>query len=144
MATYEQSTSSTPTSQTSDITGWVGWIYFGGLMMIILGAMNALYGLVAVANDEWVVWGNRAVVYLDVTQWGWVHLVAGVIVVLAGIGVLTGSAVGRVIGAMVVALSMLVNFLAIPVYPVWSIVVLALEAFVLYALVAHGGELERR
>lgn len=131
------------TSARPEVTGWAGWVAFGGMMMIILGAMNAIYGLIAIYNDEWAVWSNRAVVYLDLTQWGWIHLGVGVLVAVAGLGVLSGNGVGRAVGAVVVALSMLVSFLALPIYPLWSLVVLTLEALVLYALIAHGGELAR-
>lgn len=123
------------------VTGWVGWAVFGGVTMIVLGAMNAIYGLVALLNDDWAVWTNRGVVFLDITQWGWVHLIVGGIVAIAGVGVLTGNGVARLVGAVVVALAMLVSFVALPVYPLWSLVVLTLEALVLYALLAHGGEL---
>jgi len=126
------------------VTGWAGWAVFGGVTMIIVGAMNAIYGLVALFNDEWAVWSNRAVVYLDLTQWGWVHLIVGGVVLLAGIGVLSGNGVGRAAGAVVVAVAMLVSFVALPVYPLWSLVVLTLEALVLYALLAHGDELRHR
>lgn len=126
-----------------EVTGWSGWVVFGGVMMIIIGAMNAIYGLVALFNDEWTVWSNRTVVYLDLTQWGWVHLIVGGLVALAGIGVMSGNGVSRVAGSVVVALSMLVSFVALPIYPVWSLVALTLEALVLYALIAHGGDLAR-
>ena len=131
------------TSARPEVTGWAGWVAFGGMMMIILGAMNAIYGLIAIYNDEWAVWSNRAVVYLDLTQGGWIHLGVGVLVAVAGLGVLSGNGAGRAVGAVVVALSMLVSFLALPIYPLWSLVVLTLEALVLYALITHGGELAR-
>lgn len=127
-----------------EVTGWSGWVIFGGVVMIVIGAMNAIYGLIAVFNDEWAIWSNRTVVYLDLSQWGWVHLIVGGLVALAGIGVMSGNGVSRVAGSVIVALSMLVSFVALPIYPVWSLVVLTLEALVLYALIAHGGELARR
>jgi hypothetical protein len=123
-------------------TGWVGWIFFGGFMMIIGGLLDAFYGLIAVFNDNWVVWGNRATVYLDITQWGWVHLILGILVVLAGIGVLTGNLLARIIGVIVAGISLLLNFLAIPVYPLWSIVLLTVDALVIWALIAHGQEVK--
>jgi hypothetical protein len=72
-------------------TGWVGWIFFASVMMIIGGALNAFHGLVAIVNDDWVVWGNSADLYLDLTEWGWVHLIVGALVVLAGFGLLTAT-----------------------------------------------------
>jgi hypothetical protein len=125
-----------------EATGWVGWIYFAGFMMIIIGSLNAIYGLVALFNDDWVVWGNQQAVFLDISAWGWVHLVAGVIVLLTGIGVMTGNIVARTVGVIIVGISLIANFLAIPVYPVWSLVMIAIEVFVIYALTAHGREVK--
>ena len=76
-------------------SGWVGWIAFAGVIMVIAGALQATYGLIAIVNDDWVVWGNRANLYVDMTAWGWVHLIGGVIVLLAGLGLFTGNMVAR-------------------------------------------------
>jgi hypothetical protein len=122
-------------------TGWVGWIYFASVMMIIAGALNAFYGLIAVVNDEWVVWGNRANLYLDLTTWGWVHLALGGIVLLAGIGVLSGNFLARTIGVLVAGVSIVANFLFLPAFPVWALIVIALDVLVIYALTVHGREL---
>ena len=123
-------------------TGFVGWIFFAGFMMILIGTLNAIYGLVALLNDEWVVWGNRGAVLLDITAWGWVHLLLGLVVVLAGIGVMTGNLAARIVAVVVVGVSLVVNFAAIPVYPVWSLVVIAIELLVLWALIVHGREMK--
>lgn len=123
-------------------TGWVGWIFFGGFMMIIGGLLDAFYGLIAVFNDNWVVWGNRSAVFLDITQWGWVHLILGILVAVAGIGVISGNLLARIIGVIVVGISLILNFLAVPVYPLWSIVLLTIDALVIWALIAHGHEVK--
>ena len=52
---------------------WTGWIAFAGILMVIGGCLQAFYGLVAILNDEWVVWANRGSVLLDLTQWGWIQ-----------------------------------------------------------------------
>ena len=91
-------------------------------------------------NDQWVVWGNRGSVYLDITQWGWVHIFAGLLVVLAGIGVMSGNILARTIGVILVGLSLIVNFVALPVYPVWSLVVIVIDMLVIWALIVHGSE----
>jgi hypothetical protein len=121
-------------------TGWVGWVFFGGLMMIVGGLADFFYGLVGVTNDQWVVFGYRAAVYLDVTQWGWVHLILGVIVALAGVGVITGNVLARIIGVIVASVSLLFNFLSLPLYPFWSVTLMVIDALVIYALIAHGRE----
>jgi hypothetical protein len=122
-------------------TGWVGWIYFASVMMIIAGTLNAIQGLVAIVNDEWVVWGNSANLYLDLTNWGWVHLIVGGVVLLAGFGVLTGNVIARGIAVLVASVSIVANFMFIPAYPVWALTIIALDAFVIFALTAHGREL---
>jgi uncharacterized membrane protein len=128
-------------SSYSERTGWTGWIIFAGVMMIIGGSLNALYGVVAAVNDNWVVFTNRANVYLDVSQWGWVHIIMGVIVLLAGIGVFSGNVLARTIGVIVASISLVVNFFFIPVYPLWALTVITIDALVIWALTAHGSEM---
>jgi hypothetical protein len=122
-------------------TGWVGWIVFASVMMIIAGSLNAFHGLVAIVNDEWVVWGNRANLYLDLTEWGWVHLIVGALVVLAGFGLLTGNVLARAVAVLVAGISIVANFLFMPAYPVWALTIIAIDVLVIYALTAHGREL---
>lgn len=122
-------------------TGWVGWNIFAATMMIIGGSLNALYGLVAAVNDEWVVWTNRADVYLDLSAWGWVHMIVGALVVVAGFGVLSGNVLARTVGVILAGLSMLANFFFLPAYPLWALVVITIDALVIWALTAHGGEM---
>ena len=81
-------------------TGWTGWIAFAGVMLIIGGGVNLLYGIVAAVNDDWVVWTNSAAVYLDLSQWGWVHIILGAVVLLSGIGVFSGNILARTVGVM--------------------------------------------
>ena len=122
-------------------TGWTGWIAFAGVVMIVVGGLQAIYGLVALFNDNWVVWNNGNAVFLDITVWGWVHLAIGVIVVLAGIGVMSGNVVARTVGVLVAAVSLIAAFLALPLYPIWSIIVIAIDVLVIWALIAHGSEM---
>jgi hypothetical protein len=122
-------------------TGWTGWVAFAGVMMIIGGALNLFYGIVAAVNDDWAVWTNRAVVYLDISQWGWVHIILGLIVLVSGFGVFTGNILARTVGVVVASISLVVNFFFLPAYPIWSIIVITLDVLVIWALTAHGGEM---
>jgi hypothetical protein len=122
-------------------SGWTGWIVFAAVMMILAGSLNAMHGLVAILNDEWVVFGNRADLYLDLTTWGWIHLGVGVAVVLAGFGLFTGNVLARTIGVLMAAASIIANFLYIPAYPVWALTIIAIDVFVIFALTAHGRDL---
>jgi len=124
-------------------TGWTGWIAFAGVMMVISGGVNALYGLIAVVNDEWVVWTNRASLYLDISHWGWVHLGIGLVVVLSGLGVFSGNVLARTVGVIVASLSLIGNFFFIPAYPLWALVVVTVDVLVIWALTAHGREMRQ-
>ena len=125
-------------------SGWVGWIAFAATMMIIGGALNMLYGLVAVVNDNWVGWNTatKNAVVVDLTAWGWAHLVIGLLLLLAGFGVLSGNVLARTIGVIVAGVSMIVNFFFIPVYPLWALTVIVIDALVIWALTAHGREMK--
>jgi len=122
-------------------TGWTGWIVFAAVMMMVGGALNAFSGLIALVNDEWVVWGNKGAVYFDLTTWGWILLIWGAIVFLCGIGVMSGNVFARTIGVILAAMSIVVNFFFIPVYPFWAITIMVIAALVIWALTAHGSEM---
>ncbi|MBN2623790.1 MAG: hypothetical protein JXA83_10495 [Acidimicrobiales bacterium] len=140
--TSHQQTTATGTGELYEQrSGWVGWIFFAAVMMILAGSLNAIHGLVAILNDEWVVWSNRGDLYLDLTTWGWVHLVVGVVVVLAGFGLLTGNVLARAIAVALASISVIVNFLYIPAYPLWALTVITINVFVIYALTAHGRDI---
>ena len=126
---------------TDSPTGWTGWITFAGVMMILAGTLNFFYGLVAVINDEWVVWTNQANVYLDISQWGWVHLILGLVVVLCGFGVFTGNILARTVGVILAALSLVGNFFFIPAYPIWALTVIVIDLLVIWALTVHGRDM---
>ena len=138
--TYQQSEYVTPNSAPTR-TGWTGWITFAGVIMIISGSVNALYGLIALVNDEWVVWGNRASLYLDLTEWGWVHLIVGGVLVLSGFGVFSGNMLARIVGVIVASISLISNFFFAPAYPLWALVVITLDVLIIWALTAHGSEM---
>jgi hypothetical protein len=122
-------------------SGWAGWIVFAAVMMVLAGGLNAMHGLVAIVNDEWVVWGNRVDLYLDLTTWGWVHLGIGVALVLTGLGLFSGNILARTIAVILAGLSIMANFLFMPAYPVWSLTIIAIDVFVIFALTAHGRDL---
>jgi hypothetical protein len=136
-----QTTNETATYEDTQTTGWAAWIAFAGVMMMIGGLLNAFYGLIAVINDEWVVWGNRGAVYLDISQWGWVHIVVGLAVVLCGFGVFSGNVFARSVGVLIASLSLIVNFFFVPAYPLWAMTVIVIDALVIWALIVHGREM---
>jgi hypothetical protein len=122
-------------------TAAVGFTVFAGTMMIVIGVLHAIQGIVAIADDTFYVVGQEWVFSLDVTTWGWVHLILGIVVAFAGFFVFRGSVWARAIGVVVASLSAIVNFAWLPYYPVWGIVVIAIDVFAIWALTAHGRDI---
>jgi hypothetical protein len=110
-------------------------------MMILAGSLNLIYGIIAAVNDEWVVFTNRANVYLDISEWGWVHIIVGAVVLISGLGLFSGNILARTIAVVVASISLVVNFFFIPVYPLWAITVIVIDLLVIWAVTAHGREM---
>jgi hypothetical protein len=126
-----------------DISRWaVGFTIFAAVMMIMGGIWQALAGLVAIFENEFYVPTRNYLYEFDATAWGWTHLVIGLIVAFAGWGLLSGQTWARVVGITVAALSATVNFLFIPYYPFWSMLIIAVDILVIWALTAHGRQLK--
>jgi hypothetical protein len=122
-------------------TGWVGWVFFAGIMMVMIGIFQAINGLTALFNDDFfLTTRNGLVVNLDFTTWGWVHLILGVVVLLAGFGLFAGATWARVVGVILAVVSAIANLAFISAYPVWSTIMIAVDVLVIYALTVHGAE----
>jgi hypothetical protein len=113
-----------------------GMTTFAGVMMIVAGVFNAIEGLVALFRNEVYVVGTEYVFAFDLTTWGWTYLLIGSVVAAAGFAVLSGRVWGRTVGIAIAVVSMLANFLFIPYYPVWSLLIIVLNVFVIWALCA--------
>ena len=123
---------------TREARGWtVGFVVFAGVIMMIVGSFHALTGLAAIIENEFFVVGPRYAYELDVTAWGWLHLIFGIIVVAAGWGVFSGATWARVVGITLAAVSAVGNFFFIPYQPVWAILMIALDVLVIAALSAY-------
>jgi uncharacterized membrane protein len=127
-----------------ETSGWaVGYAAFAGFILIIIGIFQAIAGIVGIAEDEFFVVGQKWVFEFDVTTWGWIHLIIGIVLVLAGVGIFTGNVLARTVGVFVASISAVANFLWLPYYPVWSIVMIALNVAIIWALTAHGRDIAR-
>lgn len=107
---------------------------FAGVMLATVGVFQILEGISALANDKAVLVGKNYAFQFDITTWGWIHLILGLIAVAVGIGILMGQTWSRIAGIVIAALSCLSNFAFLPYFPVWSLVILAFNAFVIWAL----------
>src|SRR6478752_5954090 len=117
-----------------------GFIVFAGVAMVMIGALHALQGLVALFNDDFYVVGQKWIFEFDLTTWGWIHLIIGIGIAVAGFFVLNGAVWARVVGIGVAVVSAIVNFMWLPYYPIWSLLVIALDVLVIWALSVHGRE----
>jgi hypothetical protein len=123
-------------------SGWaVGFILFAAIMLIMVGVFQALQGLVAIFENEFYVATRNYTFKFDATTWGWIHLIFGVIMAFAGWGLLSGRTWARTVAIILAVLSAIANFLFIPYYPFWSLLIITLDVFVIWAVAAHGGEL---
>ena len=124
-------------------TGWVGWIFFAAIFMVMIGGINAIQGLAALFRDEsyWVTL-DGSVLTFDVTAWGWIHLIFGILLVVVGVMLMQGSTFARVIAIVLVSLNLIAQFSWSTLYPFWALIAIALNVLIIYALVMHGGELK--
>ena len=107
---------------------------FAGVMLATVGVFQVLEGIAALAKDTAVLVGRNYAYQFDLTSWGWIHLILGIIAIAVGIGILMGQTWGRVLGICIAVLTSLSNFAFLPYYPIWSLVILAFNAFVIWAL----------
>ena len=120
---------------TRPVSGWaIGGTVFAGVMLLLIGLFHAVAGLVALVDDEFYVVTANYTFEFDVTACGWIHLIGGIVVALAGIGVVSGSTWSRLTGIVVAVVSILVNFFFLPYYPWWSLLMIALGVWVIWAL----------
>ena len=119
----------------------VGFILFAAIMMIMVGVFQALQGLIAIFENEFYVATRNYLFQFDATTWGWIHLLVGLIVAFAGWGLLSGRTWARVLGITVAALSATANFLFLPYYPFWALLLITLNIFVIWAIAAHGRDI---
>ncbi|MDZ5662172.1 hypothetical protein HN031_15690 [Nocardioides sp. zg-1308] len=120
--------------------GWYGWVVFAGVMMMMLGAFHAMAGLVALFKDDYFLVTERGlVVTTDYTTWGWVHLLLGVLLAVAGGALLTGATWARVVAVVVAMTSAVVNLAFLAAYPLWSAIMIAVDVLIIYAVTARRG-----
>jgi hypothetical protein len=119
-----------------------GWIGFAGILLVIVGSIDFFQGLIALFEDEYFVVTASGFLVVDLTAWGWIMLIWGVLLISAGLGLASGQGWARWLAIVVVALNFIVQlgFLGNSQYPLWSLTVMALNVIVLYALTARWSE----
>jgi hypothetical protein len=122
---------------------WAGWITFAGAMMILVGLFNVIEGLVALLRPRYYVVGPEGLLVFSLAGWGLVHLIIGVLAVLAGMALFTGAMWARVTGVVLAVINAIFQLAFLPAYPVWATIVIALDVIIIWAIIAHGGEAAR-
>jgi hypothetical protein len=134
-------TSTAGRADRGEVSGWaVGFAWFAASMLILIGAFQFFEGLAAVIENEFFVVGPNYVYELDVTAWGWIHMIIGVAVAFAGWGVFSGQAWARTVGIVVALISAISQFFYIPYYPIWAVLIIALCIACIWALAVYGRE----
>lgn len=113
-----------------------GWTVFAAVLMVFGGAMAILQGIAAIAKDDVFVATRNYVFQFSLSGWGWVHLILGIVIVLAGCALFSGALWARAIGVLLAGLGAVANFLWLPHYPFWSLVLIAINIFIIWALCA--------
>jgi hypothetical protein len=111
-----------------------GTAVFAGVMLITVAIFQILEGIAAIAEDTFFVTGLNYTFELDVTTWGWIHLIIGIVAVATGLGILAGQAWGMLVGIMIATIGAISHFVFMPYYPFWSMVVVAFNVLVIWAL----------
>jgi hypothetical protein len=124
--------------QTTAKDSWaLGIAVFAGILMMAIGMFQIIAGFAALLNDEFYRITPHYVFKLDTTTWGWVHLLMGFVMAFAGYAIFAGKTWARGVGIAVAGLSATANFLVIPRFPVWALLVIALDVAVIWALAVY-------
>jgi hypothetical protein len=117
-----------------------GWTLFVAVILLIVGSLDALYGLAAILNDEVVVVGGQGVLIVDITTWGWVQLILGSLIALTGLGLFVGNSAARVAAIFLVSVNAVGQIVWFPAAPLWAFLMILLDVVIIYQLTARWQE----
>jgi len=122
---------------------WAGWVVFAGMLMLVIGTLDFFQGLIAVIRGSYYVLTPQQIIVFNVTTWGWITLLWGIVIALAGLGLLSGAGWARWFTIVVGLLNLIVQlgFLGSSQYPLWALAVLTLTIIVLYALIVRWDDM---
>jgi hypothetical protein len=126
-------------SPEQDVSGWAwGGIAFAATMAVLIGTFQIMEGLVAIINDEFYVVARNYTFDLDVSAWGWIHLIVGIVMLVAGFGLYARSTWAGVFAIVIAALSAVANFFFVPYYPIWALLLIGLNVWIIWSLTRPG------
>ena len=126
-------------SRASGRKGDSGWAAFAGVVMVMVGSLDALWGLGGILNDDVVVVGGHGAIVADITTWGWVHLILGLLIAVTGLGLLVGNEAARWLGILFVSVNAISQIVWFPAAPLWAFLLIVLDVVILYQLTARWG-----
>jgi hypothetical protein len=116
-----------------------GWLLFAGIMVVIVGVLNVIYGIAAIGNSSFFV-NDQKYILSNLNTWGWVTLILGALQILAALSIWNGGQFGRWFGIIAAGLSSIAALLSIPAYPFWSLAIFAVDVAIVYGLAVYGGQ----
>lgn len=119
----------------------IGFTGFAAFMMMLIGFFHIIAGIAGIYENAFYAVTDNYIFSFNVSTWGWIHLIGGIVVVLAGLWIFTGAVWARTVGVIVAVLSIIANFMFLPFYPLWSILMIAVAVAVIWALTAHGRDI---
>lgn len=129
----------------TEVTGWVGWVWFAAFVLLVAGVFDAIKGFFAILMpDSGYFITTEGALVVDVQGWGWWHLISGVLLVLVAAALFAGQTWARVVALILVVLNAIGQLFLLPVAPVWALIVLTLDVLVIYAITVHGREMQAR
>jgi hypothetical protein len=122
----------------ADVEKGSGWLLFAGIMIVMVGVLNLIYGIAAIDNANFFV-ANQKYIISDLNTYGWVMVVVGALQMLAAFSIWSGGGYGRWFGIAVAGVNAIAALLALPAYPFWSLAVFTIDILIIYGLAAYGG-----
>ena len=125
------------------VTGWTGWGVFASVLLLIAGIFDLMFGLAAVIGpNTTVVVAETGLFAVDVAAWGWWHIIAGIALIILSFFLYRGATWARVIAIIIVIINAVGQLTLLSVQPWWSLIILAVDVLIIYALTVHGRELK--
>jgi hypothetical protein len=117
-----------------------GWTMFSSVLLGLAGVFGMINGLIAIIHDEVYVVRQDQVVAFDFTQWGWIHLIGGTVVLAAAFSLASGTTWSKIVGVLVASVHAIAQVAFIEAYPFWALTIIALDIAVIYGCLVHGND----
>lgn len=123
----------------NETTEGAGWILFAGIILLLIGTLNVIWGIAAIDSATFFVEGDRYIIS-DLSTWGWIMLIVGGLQLVAAFSIWAGGVYGRWLGIITACVGAVGALLTIPGFPLWSIAIFGVSLLVIYGLAAYGGQ----